>query len=123
VVICWKDDSASARAVAAAMPLLAPAREVAVVSVPETRNAGEDGLKAVVDQLAWHGIMASSTLLRPDGRRAEELLLSHARSVGAALLVMGGYGKHHLREVCLGWLHANHTHGLRYACPLFPLSA
>ena len=54
VAIPWKPTPQTARAVAAAMPLLAGAKEIAVMTVEEEEDRGDDADR-LVRNLAWHG--------------------------------------------------------------------
>jgi nucleotide-binding universal stress UspA family protein len=99
VVIAWKPTPHAARAVTAAMPLLARAKEVVVMTVEEEDSLGTaDGL---VQNLAWHGLRASGERLPLKGRDPAKTLLDAAETK-ASLLVMGGYGHSRIREWVLG---------------------
>ena len=99
VAIGWKPTPQAARAVAAAMPFLARAKEVIVLAVEEdSASADTDRL---VRSLAWHGLRVTARLLVPDGRDAADILLSAAADQ-AGLLVMGGYGHSRVREWVFG---------------------
>ena len=100
VMICWKETAESARAVCAAMPLLAKAGRVLLVSALDAHD--EPGTAEVVRQLAWNGVHAETQHLAADGRPADELLSSVARTSGAGLVVMGGYGYSRTRETIFG---------------------
>ncbi len=101
-MVCWKEAPDAARAVSAAMPLLAKARRVTVVGVEEGSAPQPGALDELVDQLAWHGINADAQLLAPDGRPTIEVLFSSAQSQKADVMVMGGYGHGHAREALFG---------------------
>lgn len=102
VMICWKESAESARAVAAAMPLLTKADRVFLVSAPEAHDDTGGSAGEVARQLAWNGIRAEVRPLRADGRSTVELLSSAARDCGADLVVMGGYGYSRMRETIFG---------------------
>lgn len=101
-VVCWKEGPAAARALTAALPLLAKADDVFVLAVSEDNATTEDDARSVARSLAWHGISARYEFLAPAGRQSTDVLLSRARELGADLLVMGGYGKPRLHEVVFG---------------------
>jgi nucleotide-binding universal stress UspA family protein len=101
-MVCWKETPDAARAVSAAMPLLTNARRVVVVGVEEGGTPWPGALDAIVDQLAWHGIDAASRAPTRDGRSTIDVLVASAREHNADLMVMGGYGRGHAREVLLG---------------------
>jgi nucleotide-binding universal stress UspA family protein len=97
VALAWNDSAQSARALAAAMPFLATARAVHVLSVGDTRAAD------LVGHLAWYGIRASADAVYPVPEVGTgELLLAAAREHDADLLVMGGYGHAPWRETLFG---------------------
>ena len=98
VAIAWKPTPQTARAVAFALPFLAGAKEVAVMTVEE--GGGHDDAKPLIDYLAWHGIKSAAERLTPEGDAAAALLA--AASARAGLLVMGGYGHSRLREWVFG---------------------
>lgn len=102
VMVCWKDAREAARAVSAAMPLLTKADRVVIVTVDEGGGSATGSATAVARQLAWHRIRADVEVLAANGRPAAESLLSAARTRGADLLVMGGYGKGRMRETVFG---------------------
>jgi nucleotide-binding universal stress UspA family protein len=102
VMVCWKEAPEAARAVSAAMPLLTRAHRVIVVSIRENSDRLQFALNDLVDALAWHGIKADSHVLARDGRSTTEVLFSTALRQQADLMVMGGYGHSHAREVLFG---------------------
>jgi nucleotide-binding universal stress UspA family protein len=100
IAIAWKPTPQAARAVAAAMPLLAGAKEIVVITVEE--EAGErDAADRLVRNLAWHGLAATILSLQPGPEGAAATLLVGVGS-RADLLVMGGYGHSRLREWVFG---------------------
>jgi nucleotide-binding universal stress UspA family protein len=103
VMVCWKETRDSARAVSAAMPLLAKAQHVAVVSVNEDGGGGHaEAAGEVVRALAWNGIAAEAHVLEREGRSTADTLFAAGRSRGADLVVMGAYGHHYVREALFG---------------------
>jgi nucleotide-binding universal stress UspA family protein len=100
IAIAWKPTPQAARAVAAAMPFLARAKEVVVITVEE-QEAGHHEADRLVRNLAWHGIRATTAPLKPGPAGAGATLLAAARD-RADLLVMGGYGHSRLREWVFG---------------------
>ncbi|MGH7093972.1 MAG: hypothetical protein ACREFB_10605, partial [Stellaceae bacterium] len=64
VAIAWKPTAQTARAVACAMPLLADAKEVAVLTVEEEQGR-RDEFDRLVRYLAWHGVPATARRLPP----------------------------------------------------------
>lgn len=102
-LIAWDGSASAARAVSDALPMLALARHVEVVTV------GDKGSKnpylssaALARHLVHHGIAAEPKRLSGDDIDVGNMLLSHAADAGADFLVMGGYGHSRLREIVLG---------------------
>ena len=100
IAIAWKPTAQAARAVALAMPLLARAREISVITVEEEPDTGADADR-LVRNLRWHGLAAKAERLTPGPEGAAATLLAGARE-RADLLVMGGYGHSRLREWVFG---------------------
>ena len=101
VAIAWNGSAEAARAVAAAMPFLAEAREVHILTADKADVPTLD--LELPDYLAWHGIAAASHVIHPVQRvETGELVLAAARNQGADLLVMGGYGRAPWREMIFG---------------------
>jgi len=98
VAIAWNDSAEAARAVAASLPFLRPAREVHIL----TAGDGEERFHLSA-YLAWHGVVGTGRRLRSlTGIGTGEALLAAARGCGADLLVMGGYGRAPWREMIFG---------------------
>jgi nucleotide-binding universal stress UspA family protein len=100
IAIAWKPTPQAARAVAAAMPFLARAKEIVVMTVEEP-DAEHHEAGRLVRNLAWHGIAATAAPLKPGPEGAGATLLSSAAN-RADLLVIGGYGHSRLREWVFG---------------------
>jgi nucleotide-binding universal stress UspA family protein len=56
----------------------------------------------LVEQLAWHGVQAESQVLSGDAQSTVEVLFSMAQKLRADLMIMGGYGHTHAREIVFG---------------------
>jgi len=102
VMLCWKEAREPARAATAAMPFLAKAERVVVVTVNGPSWERTDGLADLVHQLGWHRIRAEPRVVSSAGRPVAEVLASTADDLKADLLVMGGYGHRPLREDLFG---------------------
>jgi nucleotide-binding universal stress UspA family protein len=102
-LVCWKETAESARAVGAALPILAASRRVVIASVEEAggQSSAQD-LQHLAQRLAWNGIAADPRWLGDSAQPAADRLRSLATEIDADLLVMGGYGHGRLREVFLG---------------------
>lgn len=100
VMIGWTETAQAARALTAALPLMAVAQRVIVVSVSEQpigRRARE-----LTDYLAWHGIDAEFHLVPGIARNAAERLSEVVVQQKVDLLVIGGYRRSPTREAWFG---------------------
>ncbi|MFI4987631.1 MAG: universal stress protein [Alphaproteobacteria bacterium] len=102
VMVCWKETAEAARALAAALPLLAKAERVLFTAVVERGQPSGDMLADIARQMAWHGIRAEPQLLDNDGRPAAIQLAAQAAACRADLMVMGAYGRSRTRELIFG---------------------
>ncbi|HUA78415.1 MAG TPA: universal stress protein [Acetobacteraceae bacterium] len=110
VLVGWTDTREATRAVHDAMPILAAAKAVTVLTVGGEHGggrAGEDGEEVVpaapvAEHLARHGVPATAAQTVSGGLSPADVLLNYASDIGADLIVVGGYGHSRLREVTLG---------------------
>lgn len=104
-VIAWKPTREASRAIADAMPLLrmADAIDVLVIDpvVGEAAHGGEPGAD-IAAHLARHGLKVEVVTRPSMNFSVTYALLEYARTVGADLIVAGGYGHSRLREALLG---------------------
>jgi nucleotide-binding universal stress UspA family protein len=105
VVIAWKDGAEAAKALTSAMPILALAKRVTIVSLSEN-NTGNDidvaSAEKVALQLKWHGIAAKVQMFYASTVSASRKIEEIAFSLDADLLVMGAYGHSRMREMIFG---------------------
>lgn len=106
IVIAWKNAAEAARAVTAAMPLLARTNRVEVVEIHEAQSVEEardgDSAESIVGNLAWHRVAAKARRISAHSGSGPDALLAAAHDVDADLVVMGGYGHSRLREMIFG---------------------
>jgi nucleotide-binding universal stress UspA family protein len=105
ILVGWNNSREATRSVNDAIPLLAKAASVIVLSArPSGRKpATHDANGAEITRhLACHGIRAEAAQTVMTGGSASDVLLSYAADVSADLLVVGGYGHSRLRELVLG---------------------
>ena len=102
VVVCWKETAEAAHAVGAAMPLLVKAERVILAGAEEDDPSLTDGLADLSRQLAWHGVSVDVEFMSSTAGPASKVLMEAARSHQAGLLIMGGYGHSHTREIVFG---------------------
>lgn len=100
-LICWKDTAASARAMAAALPLLKQAKQVTILSADEGRDYSESA-KAVVRHLSFHDIPAETARISVGQGPMMDALVQKAFDLGVDLLIMGGYSRGAARELWFG---------------------
>ncbi len=101
VAVAWKDSAEAARAVAMAMPFLARAKDVVVLSADEGEGSAASA-SGLVRTLAWHGVGARAETIAPGGRKPAHALADAAKAAGAGLLVAGAYGHQRARELIFG---------------------
>ncbi len=101
VAIGWNGSADAARAVAHALPFLAKAERVAVISVEEGVRPGPSAADLVA-YLALHDVAATTDALRADYRSTGEALLAESKEMGAGLLVIGAYTHSRLRRMIFG---------------------
>lgn len=105
VLVAWNASKESTRALHDALPFLAAAESVEVVSVNPASADEDEGEVPAVDichHLARHGVKAQAHRIEATDIDAGSLLLSRAMDEGADMVVMGGYGHSRLRELVLG---------------------
>jgi nucleotide-binding universal stress UspA family protein len=101
IVIAWKDTREARRAVADAVPLLAVANEVIVVTVASDPDKWDrDSVADVCTFLANHGIKARTEVIKAVDEAG--MLIEFATSSHADLIVSGAYGHSRLREWAFG---------------------
>jgi nucleotide-binding universal stress UspA family protein len=105
VLIGWNATREAARAVNDAMPLLAAAEVVTVLTIDPRegpRGHGEVPGADISLHLARHGVKAAIERTVSADLPVGEVLLSRAADLGVDLLVMGAYGHSRARELLLG---------------------
>jgi len=99
VAVAWNGSTEAARAVTAALPFLARAQAVTVV----TAVAGDSGAASdMTSYLALHGVDAAIREVPLAGLSVGEALLDAVAQMEADLLVMGAYTHSRMREMILG---------------------
>jgi nucleotide-binding universal stress UspA family protein len=105
VVIAWDGTPEATRAVHDALPLIADAETVKVISVANRESGIErqhPSLARIVRHLEHHGLPASGTDDVQAGIRVSDVLLSRANDLAADLIVAGAYHHSRFREAVLG---------------------
>ena len=103
VAIAWDHTAPAARAVADALPLLAAAASVRIITATDQKTPAElQSGKALVSHLAEHGITAAFETVKIDGSSVGKVFEAHVRPHATDLLVMGAYGHSRLNEITWG---------------------
>ncbi len=103
IVIAWDYSREAARAMADALPLLALAREVRLVTVFGEKHLHTTATTGDLEHfLARHGLKYVLDRVSLEEGGIGELLTDYAMDAGADLLVMGAYGHSRLRQFVLG---------------------
>jgi nucleotide-binding universal stress UspA family protein len=101
MVIAWNGSTETARTVALAMPYLALAGRVQVLSIEGAVQQGPSG-DDLAAALRRRGIAATSRVIPATHRQAGEVFLNEAKAAGCDLLVKGAYTQSRLRQMIFG---------------------
>jgi nucleotide-binding universal stress UspA family protein len=99
-MIAWDGSFECAQALRAALPMLAFAEAVDVITVGDTQH--EFPATSACTHLSRHGIRAELLVRTCEGETTAATILRAAAERGAAYLVMGAYGHSRLREYVFG---------------------
>ena len=105
VLVGWDGSREATRAINDAIPLLAAASSVTVLTIDPMVGREEHGDVPGADialYLARHGVTARVESMASGGIGTGNALLSRASDLSADLLVMGAYGHSQMRELVLG---------------------
>lgn len=98
VAIAWNGSREAARAVGAAIPFLARAAGVTVITATDGAAVDQKGL---VEYLGRHGVKAKAVKVKP-GKDTGKAIVGAAVKTRANLLVMGAYTHSRVRELIFG---------------------
>ena len=101
IVIAWNRSTETARCVALAMPLLARAAKVTVLTVTGGMAPGPEGSE-LARNLRRNGIAAAELTVEPGGRSMGEMMLQKATELGCDLMIKGAYTQSRLRQMIFG---------------------
>ena len=105
VLVAWSATREATRALTDALPLLAQAAQVDVLTVnaePDHAGHGEVPGADIALYLTRHGVRANVHPTYGEDITVGEWLLSRAADLASDLIVMGAYGHSRLREMVLG---------------------
>jgi nucleotide-binding universal stress UspA family protein len=105
VLVGWNASREASRALHDALPLIAGAESVTVLTInaePGADSHGEEPGADIARHLARHGLKVTVRRIVGAEIGAGDMLLNEAADLGADLLVMGGYGHSRFREFMLG---------------------
>lgn len=100
-LVAWNGSPESCQAIRAALPMLAMASQVLLVSVDE--NGGYDlPPTEAAAYLSRHGVASELVSLKRGDKAVADIILAEAAVRKASFVVMGAYGHSRLRERLLG---------------------
>ena len=103
VLVAWNASREAARALGDALPLMADAEAVTVLSIGSTPTIeNQRGMADVTRHLARHGIDATVAFRIAKDGDVGDMILSRSADYRADLIVMGAYGHSRTREWLLG---------------------
>lgn len=102
IVVGWDDSRAAARAMGDAMPFLAAASTVHIVTVDAASEAVRETGGDIVRHLARRNVNAKYVERAGEGQPVGDVLQAYCKEISAGLLVMGAHGHSRLREFILG---------------------
>ena len=100
IVVAWNGSAEAARAVDAAMPLLANAGAVNIL-IGSDAESTELPAEDLMRYMGWHGVEAEIHVFAAGTFDIGEPLMAEAAARNADLLVMGGYGHSRRRELVM----------------------
>lgn len=101
ILIAWNGSPETARTIAFAMPLLAQAGKVVVLSVANGTVTGPSAAEAR-QHLVRNGIAAEAVEVPSGERSVGEVILDECASRGVDLLIKGAYTRSRLRQMIFG---------------------
>ena len=104
VLLPWDSGTPALAAARAALPFLVQAEEVVICVIDPPAHSPErsDPGGALAAFLNRHGATVRISVLPSTGQRISDVILYEAKSQGADMIVMGGYGHSRTRQYFLG---------------------
>lgn len=100
ILVAWNGSAEGSRAITWAMPFLARASRVVVLSVTEHGPKADPG--PMIEYLGWHGVKVPETLATGPSTSTGQQLLEQAARIGAGMVVMGAYTRSRIRQLVFG---------------------
>ena len=101
ILFAWNGSTESARAISLAMPVLAGADSIEVLSVEGALVPGPSAAE-IAESLRSHGLNVTSQHVKPGNRSAGQTIVDRAVSLGSDLIVKGAYTQSRLRQMIFG---------------------
>jgi nucleotide-binding universal stress UspA family protein len=101
IVIAWNQSTETTRTTAFAMPVLAHAKKVFVLTIAEHKVDGPTG-EQLAHNLRANGIPAEAVERNAKGRSHGDAILENASALGADMLIKGAYTQSRLRQMIFG---------------------
>ena len=100
IVIAWNGSAPAANAMREALPLIAAASSVHILTVD--RDDEEFPAARAFEYLAHHSIRSEIHWRHSDGKPLAQTITAFAQELGAGAVVAGAYGHNRIREMLLG---------------------
>jgi nucleotide-binding universal stress UspA family protein len=101
ILFAWNGSTESARAISLAMPVMAGAEAIEVLSVEGAMVPGPSSAE-IAESLRSHGLNVTSQHVKPGAKSAGQTIIDRAQSLGADLIVKGAYTQSRLRQMIFG---------------------
>jgi nucleotide-binding universal stress UspA family protein len=102
IMIHWNCSTEQARATTLAMPLIADAQQVTVLTVAGGQAVPGPSAEQLLANLQRNGIAAKPMNVGLEGKSTGEAILRAAKSAGCDLLIKGAYTQSRLRQMIFG---------------------
>jgi nucleotide-binding universal stress UspA family protein len=104
VLMGWNDGAEALAAARAALPLLEQAEvaDICIIDPPKHAADRSDPGGAMAQYLMRHGTRSEVAVLAKTEPHIGDILLRHAKEVGAHLIISGAYGHSRMREAVFG---------------------
>jgi len=105
IFVAWNSELPSARAIHAALPMLATADEVIIGTIDPKSTEYKDGEDPGTEIAAWlshRGCEVTVGHYPSGGATVASAIAQHAKETGADIVVMGAFGRSRMRELVFG---------------------